>query len=36
MLYNNRGNVLLELRNYEEAAKDFGQAIALAPTYGPA
>jgi tetratricopeptide (TPR) repeat protein len=36
MIYNNRGNVLLELRHYAEAAKDFGQAIALSPAYGQA
>ena len=35
-LYNNRGNVLLELKLYDEAEKDFDQAIALAPSYGAA
>ncbi len=35
-LYNNRGNVLLELHHYGEGVKDFSQAIALAPGYGPA
>jgi tetratricopeptide (TPR) repeat protein len=35
-LYNNRGNVLLELKLYGEAEKDFDQAIALAPGYGAA
>jgi Flp pilus assembly protein TadD len=36
MIYNNRGNVLIELRHYAEAVKDFTQAIALAPGYGQA
>jgi tetratricopeptide (TPR) repeat protein len=35
-LYNNRGNVLLELKLHAEAAKDFALAIALAPDYGAA
>lgn len=35
-LYNNRGNVLLELKLQAEAAKDFTLAIALAPDYGAA
>lgn len=36
MIYNNRGNVLIELRHYAEAVKDFTQAIALSPSYGQA
>jgi tetratricopeptide (TPR) repeat protein len=35
-LYNNRGNVLLELNLKTEAVKDFTTAIALAPDYGEA
>ena len=35
MIYNNRGNVLLELRHYEEAATDFGRSPSRSPELRP-